>query len=145
MRLRWLKNERLDSKACGLSIARSNCCRGVGRPLWYVGFSFGSAPGGASQYADFLKRQGDLRGAVSRNFATVGSLLIVEARRCRFNPRRFVGKSAAVDSSGKEAELAQLLNFSVDGFSAKLNRYRNTVYVPRASSDANGCACCSVL
>ena len=38
------------------------------------------------------------------------------------NPQQLIG-------SGKEAELAQLLNFSVDGFSAKLNRYRNKQFM----------------
>ena len=88
---------------------------------------------GASQYgADFLKRQGDLRAVRSAEIPAYrglitdrrGSPLAVSTPVVTLwaNPQQLIG-------SGKEAELAQLLNFSVDGFSAKLNRYRNKQFM----------------
>ena len=88
---------------------------------------------GASQYgADFLKRQGDLRAVRSAEIPAYrglitdrrGSPLAVSTPVITLwaNPQQLIG-------SGKEAELAQLLNFSVDGFSAKLNRYRNKQFM----------------
>jgi len=88
---------------------------------------------GASQYgADFLKRQGDLRAVRSAEIPAYrglitdrrGSPLAVSTPVVTLwaNPQQLIG-------SGKEAELAQLLNLSVDGFSAKLNRYRNKQFM----------------
>ena len=88
---------------------------------------------GASQYgADFLKRQGDLRAVRSAEIPAYrglitdrrGSPLAVSTPVVTLwaNPQQLMG-------SGKEAELAQLLNLSVDGFSAKLNRYRNKQFM----------------
>lgn len=88
---------------------------------------------GASQYgADFLKRQGDLRAVRSAEIPAYrglitdrrGSPLAVSTPVITLwaNPQQLIG-------SGKEAELAQLLNFSADGFSAKLNRYRNKQFM----------------
>ena len=88
---------------------------------------------GASQYgAEFLKRQGDLRAVRSAEIPAYrglitdrrGSPLAVSTPVVTLwaNPQQLIG-------SGKEAELAQLLNLSVDGFSAKLNRYRNKQFM----------------
>lgn len=88
---------------------------------------------GASQYgADFLKRQGDLRAVRSAEIPAYrglitdrrGSPLAVSTPVVTLwaNPQQLIG-------SGKEAELAQLLNLSVDGFTAKLNRYRNKQFM----------------
>ena len=88
---------------------------------------------GASQYgADFLKRQGDLRAVRSAEIPAYrglitdrrGSPLAVSTPVVTLwaNPQQLIG-------SGKETELAQLLNLSVDGFSAKLNRYRNKQFM----------------
>ena len=88
---------------------------------------------GASQYgADFLKRQGDLRAVRSAEIPAYrglitdrrGSPLAVSTPVVTLwaNPQQLIG-------SGKEAELAQLLNLSVEGFSAKLNRYRNKQFM----------------
>ena len=86
-----------------------------------------------SQYgADFLKRQGDLRVVRSAEIPAYrglisdrrGSPLAVSTPVVTLwaNPQQLMG-------SGKEAELARLLNFSVDGFSAKLDRYRNKQFM----------------
>ena len=88
---------------------------------------------GASQYgADFLKRQGDLRAVRSAEIPAYrglitdrrGSPLAVSTPVVTLwaNPQQLMG-------SGKEAELARLLNLSEDGFSAKLNRYRNKQFM----------------
>ena len=88
---------------------------------------------GASQYgADFLKRQGDLRAVRSAEIPAYrglitdrrGSPLAVSTPVVTLwaNPQQLIG-------SGKEAELARLLNLSVDGFTAKLNRYRNKQFM----------------
>ena len=88
---------------------------------------------GASQYgAEFLKRQGDLRAVRSAEIPAYrglitdrrGSPLAVSTPVVTLwaNPQQLIG-------SGKEPELAQLLNLSVDGFSAKLNRYRNKQFM----------------
>ena len=88
---------------------------------------------GASQYgADFLKRQGDLRAVRSAEIPAYrglitdrrGSPLAVSTPVVTLwaNPQQLIG-------SGKEAELARLLNLSEDGFSAKLNRYRNKQFM----------------
>ena len=86
-----------------------------------------------SQYgADFLKRQGDLRVVRSAEIPAYrglisdrrGSPLAVSTPVVTLwaNPQQLMG-------SGKEAELARLLNLSVDGFSAKLDRYRNKQFM----------------
>lgn len=88
---------------------------------------------GASQYgADFLKRQGDLRAVRSAEIPAYrglitdrrGSPLAVSTPVVTLwaDPQQLIG-------SGKEAELARLLNLSVDGFTAKLNRYRNKQFM----------------
>ena len=88
---------------------------------------------GASQYgADFLKRQGDLRAVRSAEIPAYrglitdrrGSPLAVSTPVVTLwaNPQQLIG-------SGKEAELARLLNLSVNGFAAKLNRYRNKQFM----------------
>ena len=88
---------------------------------------------GASQYgADFLKRQGDLRAVRSAEIPAYrglitdrrGSPLAVSTPVVTLwaNPQQLIG-------SGREAELARLLNLSEDGFSAKLNRYRNKQFM----------------
>jgi len=88
---------------------------------------------GGSQYgADFLKRQGDLRAVRSAEIPAYrglitdrrGSPLAVSTPVITLwaNPQQLLG-------SGKEAELARLLNQSEAGFSAKLNRYRNKQFM----------------
>lgn len=88
---------------------------------------------GASQYgADFLKRQGDLRAVRSAEIPAYrglitdrrGSPLAVSTPVVTLwaDPQQLIG-------SGKEAELARLLNLSVEGFTAKLNRYRNKQFM----------------
>ena len=88
---------------------------------------------GGSQYgADFLKRQGDLRAVRSAEIPAYrglitdrrGSPLAVSTPVITLwaNPQQLL-------ESGKEAELARLLNQSEAGFSAKLNRYRNKQFM----------------
>ena len=88
---------------------------------------------GASQHgADFLRRQGDLRAVRSAEIPAYrglitdrrGSPLAVSTPVVTLwaNPQQLMG-------SGKEGELARLLNLSVDGFSAKLDRYRNKQFM----------------
>lgn len=88
---------------------------------------------GASQHgADFLKRQGDLRAVRSAEIPAYrgliadrrGSPLAVSTPVVTIwaNPQQLIG-------SGQEAELARLLNLSVDGFAVKLDRYRNKQFM----------------
>lgn len=88
---------------------------------------------GASQHgADFLKRQGDLRAVRSAEIPAYrgliadrrGSPLAVSTPVVTLwaNPQQLIG-------SGQEAELARLLNLSVDGFAVKLDRYRNKQFM----------------
>jgi cell division protein FtsI (penicillin-binding protein 3) len=88
---------------------------------------------GASQYGnDFLKRQGDLRAVRSAEIPAYRGL-ITDRRGAPLavstpvvtlwaNPQQLIG-------SGKESQLAQLLNLPVDGFLAKLERYRKKQFM----------------
>jgi cell division protein FtsI (penicillin-binding protein 3) len=88
---------------------------------------------GASQYGnDFLKRQGDLRAVRSAEIPAYRGL-ITDRRGAPLavstpvvtlwaNPQQLIG-------SGKESQLAQLLNLPVDSFLAKLERYRKKQFM----------------
>lgn len=88
---------------------------------------------GASQYgADFLKHQGDLRSVRSAEIPAYRGL-ITDRRGAPLavstpvvtlwaNPQQLMG-------SGKESELARLLNLSEDGFLAKLKRYQDKQFM----------------
>jgi cell division protein FtsI (penicillin-binding protein 3) len=88
---------------------------------------------GASQYGnDFLKRQGDLRAVRSAEIPAYRGL-ITDRRGAPLavstpvvtlwaNPQQLIG-------SGKESQLAQLLNLPVESFLAKLKRYRKKQFM----------------
>ena len=88
---------------------------------------------GASQYgADFLQRQGDLRAVRSAEIPAYRGL-ITDRRGAPLavstpvvtlwaNPQELLG-------SGREREIAELMNLPVSDFTARLNRYRKKQFM----------------